>query len=112
MPTPPGSLNINIIILAVLLFVGFLFVLIPAGLVLLHKKRPQYVTIEALKVHEFISLCISVLYFITVLVTLVLLIYQNKIISEQTRYALQSVEGSIYASITSSNPGPRRDFYQ
>jgi len=121
MPTPPGSLNINIIILAVLLFVGFLFVLIPAGLVLLHKKRPQYVTIEALKVHEFISLCISVLYFITVLVTLVLLIYQNKIISEQTRYALQSVEGSIYASITSqtlaqdeifiNNPELRPYFY-
>jgi hypothetical protein len=96
-------------------------VLIPAGLVLLHKKRPQYVTLEAIKVHEFISLCISVLYFITVLVTLVLLIYQNKIISEQTRYALQSVEGSIYASITTqtlaqdeifiNNPELRPYFY-
>jgi hypothetical protein len=121
MATEPGSLNINIIIFAVLLFVACLFVLIPAGLVLLHKKRPQYVTLEAIKVHEFISLCISVLYFITVLVTLVLLIFQNKIISEQTRYALQSVEGSIYASITTqtlaqdeifiNNPELRPYFY-
>ncbi|MFZ2087812.1 MAG: hypothetical protein WAU47_04485, partial [Desulfobaccales bacterium] len=100
MTPTPGSLDINIIIFIVLLVVAFLFILIPAGLFFLLKRKPQYVALEAIKVHEFISLCISVLYFITVLITLILLIFQNKIISMQTKYALQSVEGSIYTGIT------------
>ena len=58
---------------------------------------------EAIKIHEFISLCISFFYFITVVVTLIVLIYQNKIISMQTSYALQSVEGSIYSNITTQS---------
>jgi hypothetical protein len=58
------------------------------------------VALEAIKVHEFISLCIYFLYFVTVVVTLIVFIYQNKIISMQTRYALQSVEGNIYSNIT------------
>ncbi len=97
----PGPVNISGIIVIVLLVIVLLFIFISAILVFLHKKRPQFVALEAIKVHELVSLCISILYFITVVVTLVLLIFQNKIISMQTNYALQSVEGNVFAGITS-----------
>jgi hypothetical protein len=108
----PGTVNISIIIFIVLLVIAALFIFIAAALFFLHKKRPQVFVLEAIKVHEFISLCISVLYFITVVVTLVVLIFQNKIISMQTNYALQSVEGSIFANITSQTLAEDQIFIQ
>jgi hypothetical protein len=78
-------------------------IIISGTLFFLRKKKPGVVALEAIKIHEFISLCISFFYFITVVVTLIVLIYQNKIISMQTRYALRSVEGSIYSNITTQS---------
>lgn len=95
-----SPMNINEIIFIVIVVIFFLLLIIFSSLYLLLKKRPQVVALEAIKIHEFISLIISIMYFITVVVTLVLLIFQNRIISIQTRYALQSVEGNIFASIT------------
>jgi hypothetical protein len=116
-----GALNVNQIIFLVLSAIVLFVLLIFISLFLINKRKPHVVTLEAIKIHEFISLCISFLYFITVVVTLIVLIYQNKIISMQTSYALQSVEGSIYANITAqslaedqifiSNPELRPYFY-
>ena len=119
---PSGSINIFQVIIIFLSIIVLFFILIFTTLFYIHKKRPQAVALEAIKVHEFISLCISFSYFVTVVVTLIVLIYQNKIISMQTSYALQSVEGSIYANITAqslaedqifiSNPELRPYFYE
>jgi hypothetical protein len=101
--SPFSAIDVNQIILLVMLVIGLFVILIFASLFILRKKRPQIVALEAIKVHEFISLCISFLYFIIVVITLIVLIYQNKIISMQTNYALQSVKGSIYSNITTQS---------
>jgi hypothetical protein len=100
---PPGAFNIGQIIIIIISVIVFFTAVIFVSLFILHKKKPQIVALEAIKVHEFISLYIYFLYFVTVVVTLIVLIYQNKIISMQTSYALQSVEGSIYSNITTQS---------
>jgi hypothetical protein len=95
-----SPVNVSGIIFIILTVIISLFIVIFASLYLLRKKKPEVVELEAIKVHELISLIISFMYFVTVVVTLILLIFQNRIISMQTSYALQSVEGSIYANIT------------
>ena len=92
----------QIVIVFIAIIISFLLI-ISGTLFYLRKKKPGVVALEAIKIHELISLCISFFYFITVVVTLIVLIYQNKIISMQTRYALQSVEGSIYSNITAQS---------
>ena len=100
---PSSSIDVmQIIIVFIAVIISFLLI-ISGTLFYLRKKKPGVVALEAIKIHEFISLCISFFYFITVVVTLIVLIYQNKIISMQTRYALQSVEGSIYSNITTQS---------
>jgi hypothetical protein len=119
---PFNPIDVNQIIFLVMAVIALFVILIFASLFVLRKKRPQIVALEAIKVHEFISLCISFLYFIIVVITLIVLIYQNKIISTQANYALQSVEGSIYSNITTqslaedeifiNNPFLRPYFYE
>jgi hypothetical protein len=101
--SPFSAIDVNQIILLVMLVIALFIILIFASIFILRKKRPQIVALEAIKIHEFISLCISFLYFIIVVITLIVLIYQNKIISTQANYALQSVEGSIYSNITTQS---------
>jgi predicted PurR-regulated permease PerM len=98
-----GAVDVNQIIFLVMAVIALFVILIFASLFILRKKRPQIVALEAVTIHEFISLCISFLYFVIVVITLIVLIYQNKIISTQTNYALQSVEGSIYSNITTQS---------
>jgi hypothetical protein len=117
-----GIIDIFKVIIIFVAIIVLFFVFVFLGLIYIHKKKPQAVALEAIKVHEFISLCISFLYFVTVVVTLIVLIYQNRIISMQTSYALQSVEGSIYSNITTqslaedqifiNNPELRPYFYE
>jgi hypothetical protein len=117
-----GTIDIFQVIFIFVAIIVLFFVFVFLGLIYIHKKRPQAVALEAIKVHEFISLCISFLYFVTVVVTLIVLIYQNRIISMQTSYALQSVEGNIYSNITTqslaedqifvNNPELRPYFYE
>ncbi len=100
---PSSSIDVmQIIIVFIAVIISFL-ILISGAIFYLRKRKPGIVALEAIKIHEFISLCISFFYFITVVVTLIVLIYQNKIISMQTRYALQSVEGNIYSNITTQS---------
>ena len=58
---------------------------------------------EAIHVSELIKLIISVGSFVTVCVTLVFLVLQNRIIVAQTRYALQSVESNVLSTVTGRN---------
>jgi hypothetical protein len=119
---PSETIDIFQIIFIFVSIIVLFFIFLIITLFYIHKKKPQAVALEAIKVHEFISMCISFLYFVTVVVTLIVLIYQNKIISMQTSYALQSVEGSIYSNITSQslaedkifidNPELRPYFYE
>jgi hypothetical protein len=98
------------------------FALIAVGILFLRRARPHGVALEAIKVHELISLAISICYFITVCVTLILLIIQNRNISMQTKFALESLEGNVYGLVMNQalaqdelfikNPETRPFFYE
>jgi hypothetical protein len=119
---PPTSLGLQELFIIIAIIAVTLFSLIAAGLFYLRRTRPQAVALEAIKVHELISLVISLLYFITVCVTLILLIVQNRNISMQTQFALQSLEGNVYGQVMSQtlaqdelfikNPETRPYFYE
>ena len=96
--------------------------LIAAGIIFLRRTHPHAVALEAIKVHELISLVISICYFITVCVTLILLIIQNRNIAMQTKFALDSLEGNVYGLVMNQalaqdeifikNPETRPYFYE
>jgi hypothetical protein len=116
------ALGLQELLIIIAIIVVTLFALIAAGLFYLRRTRPQVVALEAIKVHELISLVISILYFITVCVTLILLIMQNRNISMQTQFALQSLEGNVYGQVMNQtlaqdelfikNPETRPYFYE
>jgi len=93
------SLGLQELLLLVAIIGITIFALIAAGLFYLRRTKPQAVALEAIKVHELISLVISILYFITVCVTLFLLIIQNQNIGMQTKFALESLEGGVYGQV-------------
>jgi hypothetical protein len=117
--TPIGIQEVAIIIVIIAIT---LLAFIASALLFLRKTRPQAVALEAIKVHELISLVISICYFITVCVTLILLIIQNRNITLQTKFALESLEGNVYSTIMSQalaqdelfikHPEMRPYFYQ
>jgi hypothetical protein len=83
--TPIGIQEVAIIIVIIAIT---LLAFIASALLFLRKTRPQAVALEAIKIHEPISLIISICYFITVCVTLILLIIQNRNITQRVSMAL------------------------
>jgi hypothetical protein len=61
------------------------------------------VKFEAMHISELIKLILSVLSFVTVCVTLILLILQNRVIVLQTAYTSQSVQSNVFGSVTTQN---------
>ena len=51
-------------------------------------------------ISELIKLIVSVASFVTVCITLILLVYQNHTIVLQTRYSWQSVENNVFGIVT------------
>ncbi|MBM4295090.1 MAG: hypothetical protein FJ126_09355 [Deltaproteobacteria bacterium] len=94
--TPIGYYEV---VLIMVIIAVTLFSFIAASLLFLRRTRPQAVAMEAIKVHELISLIISICYFITVCVTLILLIIQNRNIAMQTKLSLESVEANVYGTV-------------
>jgi ABC-type multidrug transport system fused ATPase/permease subunit len=119
---PPTFLGLQELFIIIVIIAVTLFALIAAGVLYLRRIKPQAVALEAIKIQELISLVISILYFFTVCVTLILLIVQNRNIAIQTQFALQSLEGNVYGQVMSQtlaqdelfikNPETRPYFYE
>jgi ABC-type multidrug transport system fused ATPase/permease subunit len=119
---PPTFLGLQELFIIIVVIAVTLFALIAAGVLYLRRIKPQAVVLEAIKIQELISLVISILYFFTVCVTLILLIVQNRNIAMQTQFALQSLEGNVYGQVMSQtlcqdelfikNPETRPYFYE
>ena len=117
-----ATLGVPVLVLIIAIITITVFALIAAGIIFLKRTRPPAVALEAIKVHELISLVISICYFITVCVTLILLIIQNRNISMQTKFALESLEGNVYGLVMNQalaqdelfikNPETRPYFYE
>lgn len=88
-------------ILLMMLIIAVSIGLSLAGMVIFLRKRySQIVRFDPMHISELIKLIVSVASFITVCITLILLVYQNRTIVLQTRYSWQSVESNVFGIVT------------
>jgi hypothetical protein len=102
---PPTALGFHEVLILIILFVATMAAMFASLILVLRKRHSKVVKFEAIHVHELIKLIVSVGSFITVCITLVILVMQNRVIVAQTHYALQSVESNVYSTVTSQNLG-------
>ncbi len=102
---PPTALGFYEVLILIVLFVAAMALMFTGLILILRKRHSKVVKFEAIHVHELVKLIISVGSFITVCITLVMLVMQNRVIVAQTHYALQSVESNVYSTVTSQNLG-------
>ena len=97
------SISFTEVIILIVFFVSSMAVVLFSLIFFLRKRQSKVVRFEAVHITELIKLIISVASFVTVCVTLVFLVLQNRIIVAQTRYALQSVESNVFSTVTTQN---------
>jgi len=69
----------------------------------LRRRQSKVVVFEAMHISDLIKLILSILSFVTVCITLILLVLQNRVIVMQTQYASQSVESNVFGNVTTQN---------
>jgi hypothetical protein len=99
----PAALGFYEVLILIGFFVFFFAVMFGTLILVLRRRQSKAVKFEAIHVSELIKLIISVGSFVTVCITLVFLVFQNRIIVAQTRYASQSVESNVFSSVTGQN---------
>ncbi len=99
----PAALGFYEVLILIGFFVFCFAVMIGALILVLRRRQSKAVKFEAIHFSELIKLIISVGSFVTVCVTLVFLVLQNRIIVAQTKYASQSVESNVFSTVTSQN---------
>jgi hypothetical protein len=96
----PAILSFFDLILLVALFAAFMVIVITVLILVLRKRHSKVVSFEAIHIAEVIKLIISAGSFITVCITLILLVLQNHTIVTQTRYALESAKSHVFGLVT------------
>ncbi len=91
------------IFILVVFFLASVVAMLATLIIVLHKRKPNVVRFESIHITELIKLVISVASFVTVCITLILLVLQNRVIVAQTKYASESVESSVFGTITGQN---------
>jgi hypothetical protein len=99
----PGPISFLEVFIAVILIAGVLTIAIAALVVVLRRRHSPVVKFEPMHVHELIKLIVSLASFVTVCITLFLLVLQNRTIGMQTRFNLQSVESSVFGTVTNQS---------
>lgn len=101
-PAPIGFFELIFLIVFFVVAIGTMIITL---ILILRRRHSKVVKFEAIHVHELIKLIISIASFVTVCVTLVFLVLQNRVIVAQTKYASQSVESNVFSTITGQNLG-------
>ncbi|MCX5890919.1 MAG: hypothetical protein NTY36_15950 [Deltaproteobacteria bacterium] len=102
-PLAPISFSQVLILMAI--FLAAMVVMFIVLVLVLRRRQSKAVKFEAIHINDLIKLILSMGSFVMVLITLVFLVFQNRIIVTQTRYAAQSVESNVYSTVTSQNLG-------
>jgi len=97
----PAPISFYEILTLIVIFLSSLAILVATLIVVLRKRQTKAVTFEAIHISDLIKLILSILSFVTVCITLILLVLQNRVIVMQTQFSYQSVESSVFGSITS-----------
>lgn len=99
----PAPISFYEVLILIVFFVAAMAVMFTALVLILRRRQSRSVKFDPIHISELIQLIISVGSFIIVCITLVFLVLQNRIIVAQTRYALQSVEGNVFSTVTGQN---------
>lgn len=96
----PVSISLFNVFLMMIIIASSIGLSIAFMVILLRKRHSQAVRFDPMHISELIKLIVSVASFITVCITLILLVYQNHTIVLQTRYSWQSVESNVFGIVT------------
>lgn len=96
----PGSISFSQIFMVVVIIAGSMAVSIASLIVVLRKRHSQAVKFEPMHVADLIKLIVTLASFVTVCVTLFLLVLQNQTIVMQTKYTYQSLESNVFGVLT------------
>ncbi len=102
MPTP-APISFWEVFILLLILVATMALMIIALVSILRRRQSKSVKFDPIHISELIHLIISVGSFVVVCITLVFLVYQNRIIVAQTKFALQSVQGNVFSTVTGQN---------
>ncbi len=102
MPTP-APISFWEVFILLLVLVATMALMIIALMSILRRSHSKSVKFDPIHISELIQLIISVGSFVVVCITLVFLVYQNRIIVAQTKFALQSVQGNVFSTVTGQN---------
>ena len=99
----PASMSLFNVFLIMIIIAGSIGLSIAGMVILLRKRHSQAVKFDPMHISDLIKLIVSVASFITVCITLILLVYQNRTIVLQTRYSGQSVESNVFGIVTNQS---------
>jgi hypothetical protein len=95
----PDSMSVFNVLFMMITIAGSIAIGIAVLVILLRKRHSGAVKFDPMHISELIKLIVSVASFITVCITLILLVYQNRTIVLQTRYSWQSVESNVFGIV-------------
>jgi hypothetical protein len=99
----PGPISFSEVLILVAFVAASIAIIITTLIIMLRKKEAKSVRFDPMHISDLIKLIVSVASFVTVCVTLFLLIMQNRTIVMQTKFNLQSVESSVFGTLTSQS---------
>jgi len=95
-----GPIGFSQVLILVVIIAGSIAISIITLVVVLRKRHSQAVKFEAIHVADLIKLIVTLASFVTVCVTLFLLVLQNQTIVMQTQYTHQSLESNVFGTLT------------
>jgi hypothetical protein len=100
---PPMPISFFEIIILIIVSSFLILFIIGVLILFLRKRDSDAVTFDAIHISDLIKLILSIGSFVTVCITLILLVLQNRVIVAQTKYTLESVESNVFGVVTNQN---------
>ncbi len=95
-----GPIGFSQVLIVVVIIAGSIAISITTLIVVLRKRHSEAVKFEPIHVADLIKLIVTLASFVTVCVTLFLLVLQNQTIVMQTQYTHQSLESNVFGTLT------------
>lgn len=99
----PGPISFFEVLILVAFIAGSIAIIITTLIFFVRKKEAKSVRFDPINFSDLIKLIVSVASFVTVCVTLFFLMLQNRTIVLQTKFNLQSVESSVFTTMTNQS---------
>lgn len=96
-PVPITNFNVFLMVVIIAVSIGIGIAIL---VIFVRKRHSGAVKFDPMHISELIKLIVSVASFVTVCITLILLVYQNQTIVLQTKFSWQSVESNVFGIVT------------